>query len=88
MIIIITKFVTHDCCTQHVKTAVMDRTSHIMCLTCWIHHLQSKVNEVLASPCILSSLPHHTERSVTASVIQLQSEASSLMGYDDVSLGR
>ena len=55
------KFVTHDSCTQHMMTVVINRTSCIMCLTCWIHHIQSKANEALVSLCISNSLPNHTK---------------------------
>jgi hypothetical protein len=34
---------------EHMNTAALDRTSSITCVTCIIHHIQSTVNEDLAS---------------------------------------
>lgn len=45
-----------------MNTAVMDGTSSITCLTCFVQHVQSIVHEVLVPLGRLTSSAHHTQQ--------------------------
>ena len=45
---------------DHMNTAVLDRTSSITCMTCYVLHVHSTVNEILVPLDRSTSSAHHT----------------------------
>jgi len=66
----------------HMNTAVMDGTSSITCLTCFVQHVQSTAHVVLVPLCRLTSSAHHTQQ---YAIIFRAKQSKKITGDEDTS---